>query len=90
MPLIENSFILLLDVHVSKDDVVIMSHDPSLDRTTDAKGFVQEKNWFGDMEHAHTLKTDLDGRGYPIPTFEQTIQLLMKASRTSFFQQMMY
>jgi len=66
------------DVHVSKDDVIIMSHDPSLDRTTDAEGFVQEKNWFGDMKHARTLKKDLDGRGYPIPTFEQTIQLLMK------------
>jgi len=66
------------DVHVSKDNVVIMCHDPSLDRTTDAKGNVLGKNWYGDMEHARTLKKGPDGRGYPIPTFKQTIELLMK------------
>ena len=68
----------LTDVHVSMDNVVIMCHDPSLDRTTDANGIVQQKNWYGDMEHARTLKKGPDGRGYPVPTFKETIELLMR------------
>ncbi len=68
----------LTDVHVSMDNVVIMCHDPSLDRTTDANGIVQQKNWYGDTEHARTLKKGPDGRGYPVPTFKETIDLLMR------------
>jgi len=60
------------------DNVVIMCHDPSLDRTTDANGIVQQKNWYGDMEHARTLKKGPDGRGYPVPMFKETIELLMR------------
>ncbi|EMD40535.1 hypothetical protein CERSUDRAFT_91264 [Gelatoporia subvermispora B] len=64
------------DVHVSIDDVVVMFHDPSLDRTTDGNGFIREKNWYGPngMEHLRTVKEPKQA----IPTFAETIALLMK------------
>jgi len=64
------------DVHVSVDDVVIMFHDPSLERTTDGEGIIREKKWFGEggMEHVRTLKEPRQA----IPTFAQTIEILMK------------
>ncbi|KAF9644499.1 PLC-like phosphodiesterase [Thelephora ganbajun] len=64
------------DVHVSVDDVVIMFHDPTLERTTDGKGVIREMKWYGEggMEHARTLKEPHQA----IPTFAQTIELLMK------------
>lgn len=63
------------DVHVTLDSVVIMSHDPDLARTTDAVGLIKERNWFGEdgMEHCRTLKEPKQ----PMPTFAQTIELLM-------------
>lgn len=64
------------DVHVSVDDVVIMFHDPTLERTTDGKGTIREQNWFGEegIEHVRTLKEPRQA----IPTFAQTIELLMR------------
>ncbi|KAH8834353.1 PLC-like phosphodiesterase [Flagelloscypha sp. PMI_526] len=64
------------DVHVSKDNVVIMFHDPTLQRTTDHKGAIKELNWEGPdgMKNARTLKEPKQ----PIPTFVETVELLMK------------
>ncbi|KAF8345601.1 PLC-like phosphodiesterase [Amanita rubescens] len=64
------------DVHVSADDVVVMFHDPALERTTDSTGQIKERNWFGDggMQHVRTRKEPRQ----PIPTFAETIELLMK------------
>ncbi|OCH94290.1 PLC-like phosphodiesterase [Obba rivulosa] len=64
------------DVHVSVDDVVIMFHDPSLDRTTDGEGLIREKMWYGPggIEHLRTVKEPKQA----IPTFAETIALLMK------------
>lgn len=64
------------DVHISADDVVIMFHDPTLKRTTDGTGLIRERVWFGEdgMEHLRTKKEPKQA----IPTFEQTIALLMK------------
>ncbi|CAK5277670.1 unnamed protein product, partial [Mycena citricolor] len=64
------------DVHVSKDDVIVMFHDPSLDRTTNYKGKISETNWWGPdgMEHARTKKEPAQS----IPTFVETLALLMK------------
>lgn len=66
------------DVHVSSDGVVVMFHDPSLDRTTDGTGKIKELPWFGPpgvgMEHVRTKKEPKQG----IPTFEDTLNLLMK------------
>ncbi|KAH8118424.1 PLC-like phosphodiesterase [Phellopilus nigrolimitatus] len=64
------------DVHVSLDNVVMMFHDQSLDRTTDMEGLIREKNWYGPdgMEHARTKKEPKQA----IPTFAETVALLMK------------
>ncbi|OJA19341.1 hypothetical protein AZE42_00409 [Rhizopogon vesiculosus] len=64
------------DVHVSLDGIVIMFHDPDLERTTGSKGLIRERNWYGKngMESLLTIKKPKQS----IPTFEQTIALLMK------------
>ncbi|KAG6336489.1 hypothetical protein ID866_2603, partial [Astraeus odoratus] len=64
------------DVHVSKDGVVVMFHDPALERTTGSKGLIRERNWYGEdgMEHLRTIKEPRQA----IPTFSETIALLMK------------
>jgi phosphatidylglycerol phospholipase C len=53
-----------------------MSHDPSLDRTTDSKGLIKERPWHGKdgLEHVQTIKEPKQN----IPTFAETIALLMK------------
>ncbi|KZW04162.1 PLC-like phosphodiesterase [Exidia glandulosa HHB12029] len=64
------------DVHVSADDVVLMFHDPALGRTTDGAGNIRERKWYGadGMEQHRTIKEPHQ----PIPTFAQTVDLLMK------------
>ncbi|KAJ7429199.1 PLC-like phosphodiesterase [Mycena galericulata] len=64
------------DVHVSKDGIVIMFHDPTLGRTTNYTGTIKECNWYGPdgMEHARTKKEPQQS----IPTFAETVALLMK------------
>ncbi|KAJ7046853.1 PLC-like phosphodiesterase [Mycena alexandri] len=63
------------DVHVSKDGVVVMFHDPTLDRTTNFKGAIKDCNWYGvdGMEHARTKKEPQQS----IPTLIETLALLM-------------
>ncbi|KAF6762067.1 PLC-like phosphodiesterase [Ephemerocybe angulata] len=63
------------DVHVSKDDVVVMFHDPVLTRTTDSSGQIKERDWYGEkgMEHVRTIKEPKQA----IPTFAETVALLM-------------
>ncbi|KAG2156338.1 PLC-like phosphodiesterase [Suillus clintonianus] len=64
------------DVHVSLDGVVVMFHDPNLERTTGSEGLIRERHWYGKdgMEHLLTIKQPRQS----IPTFAQTIALLMK------------
>ncbi|KDQ64217.1 hypothetical protein JAAARDRAFT_27842 [Jaapia argillacea MUCL 33604] len=53
-----------------------MFHDPGLERTTDGKGLIRERNWYGPdgMENVRTVKTPKQS----IPTFAETVELLMK------------
>ncbi|EIM89051.1 PLC-like phosphodiesterase [Stereum hirsutum FP-91666 SS1] len=64
------------DVHISLDDVIIMFHDPDLERTTNSTGKVKERKWFGPdgMEHVRTTKQPAQS----IPTFPEVVSLLMK------------
>jgi len=66
------------DVHVSRDGVLVMFHDPSLERTTDSKGQIRERDWYGPsgMVHVRTVKKPKQA----IPTFAETVALLMKVS----------
>jgi glycerophosphoryl diester phosphodiesterase len=115
-------------VHVSRDDVVVMFHDPSayfchvlcacrflltgavshgigLERTTDGKGasrclvviliigdepcasahagLIRERNWYGQegMEFVRTIKEPKQA----IPTFSETLELLMKVRSPAVF-----
>ncbi|KDR84085.1 hypothetical protein GALMADRAFT_236736 [Galerina marginata CBS 339.88] len=53
-----------------------MFHDPALDRTTDSKGQIKERTWYGadGMQHVRTIKEPKQS----IPTFAETVALLMK------------
>ncbi|CAL1700305.1 unnamed protein product [Somion occarium] len=64
------------DVHVSVDDVVVMFHDPALNRTTNGQGLIREQRWHGadGMEHLRTVKQPPQA----IPTFAETVALLMR------------
>lgn len=62
------------DVHITSDDVIIMFHDPSLERTTDGKGFIREQAWSNVIEHYRTIREPRQ----QIPTFQQVCDLLMK------------
>jgi len=64
------------DVHVTLDDVVVMFHDPSLERTTGMKAIIRESHWNGDngIHQARTIKAPRQA----IPTFVETVALLMK------------
>ncbi|RPD66866.1 PLC-like phosphodiesterase [Lentinus tigrinus ALCF2SS1-7] len=64
------------DVHVSRDDVVLMFHDPTLERTTNGKGKIKEQNWYGSdgMQHLRTTAKPEQS----IPTFAETVELLMR------------
>lgn len=36
---------LISDVHATSDGVVLMFHDPTLDRTTTGKGLIRKQPW---------------------------------------------
>ncbi|KAI0080847.1 PLC-like phosphodiesterase [Panus rudis PR-1116 ss-1] len=61
---------------IESDDVVVMFHDPALDRTTNGSGFIREQKWYGasGMEQLRTVKQPAQS----IPTFAETVALLMK------------
>ncbi|TCD68489.1 hypothetical protein EIP91_010664 [Steccherinum ochraceum] len=63
---------------IESDDVVVMFHDPSLDRTTNGKGLIREQSWHGPegMEHLRTIKEPKQS----IPTFANAVELLMRLS----------
>ncbi|RSH83012.1 hypothetical protein EHS25_005722 [Saitozyma podzolica] len=56
------------------DGIVLMFHDPTLDRTTTGTGLIREQPWKGVIEHVRTKKHPVQ----PIPLFEELIALLME------------
>lgn len=62
------------DVHVTADNVIVMFHDPSLERTTDGKGLIREQKWHGGIEHVRTTAQPRQ----QIPTFVDVCTLLMR------------
>lgn len=64
------------DVHITTDDVIVMFHDPTLERTTDGKGLIYEHPYYGPdgIEHLRTVKQPAQ----QIPTFNQICDLLMR------------
>lgn len=62
------------DIHKSKDNRLLMFHDPTLDRTTNGTGRIRDQDWAGGMEHVRTKAEPVQ----PIPLFEELIELLMR------------
>jgi len=62
------------DVHVTTDGVILMFHDPTLDRTTNGKGAIKEQAWAGAIENVRTTKPPIQ----PIPRLEELVALIME------------
>jgi len=41
---------ILLDIHITKDDVLVMFHDPELGKKTTGQGKIHETPWAGVLE----------------------------------------
>jgi len=73
--------VLEFDVHASRDGVIVVIHDPTLERTTDGSGAVREHLWY-DLQHVdagyHFTRDGHDfpyrGQGVRLPTFEDVLQ----------------
>ncbi len=72
--------VLELDVHLSQDGVVVVSHDPTVDRCTDGRGEIAQQPWaalskldagarFVDLHGAHSYA----GRAVRLPRFEEVL-----------------
>ena len=65
--------IIECDISITADDVLILMHDKSLDRTTNATGKVQSKTW-AEIQHSQ-LKDHLGNlTPYKIPTLETVLK----------------
>ena len=64
------------DVHVTADDTLVMFHDTTLERTTNSKGALARRPYYGPegIEHVRTIEKPVQ----QIPTFDQLCELLMK------------
>ena len=61
--------IVEMDLHISKDGVPVIYHDDQLDRWTDCKGKVQDKN----LDELKKCQFNTD-KSAKIPTFEEVLQ----------------
>lgn len=57
--------VLELDVHASRDGVVVVTHDPTLERTTDGSGLVREHLWHELHQLDAGYQFTCDGREFP-------------------------
>ena len=71
---------LELDVHLSKDDELVVIHDERVDRTTNAKGFVREYS----LEELRSFDASNGKAGYAgaqIPTLREVYELLRRTDK---------
>lgn len=64
-----------IDVHLTKDGHVVVCHDPSVDRTTNGKGMIEDMT----LEQVRSFRIkDAEGQETPecIPTLEEVLQLI--------------
>ena len=75
---------LEFDLHLSKDGVPVLMHDPTLDRTTDARGAVRDRT-VAELQQADAGArcVPVGGSGFPwrgqgvrIPTLEETLDAI--------------
>ena len=72
---------LELDVHGTKDGVVVALHDPTLDRTTNGSGAVRDTCWvdIAPLDAGYRFTTDgktfpYRGQGVAVPTLEEVLR----------------
>ncbi len=65
-----------IDVQQTKDSVVIVLHDRSLDRTTDGVGEVRDLNYNEILKYSAGSKFDEKFASEKVPTLEQVLQLI--------------
>ncbi len=68
-----NSDFIEMDVHLTKDGVPVVMHDPTIDRTTDGKGRIAHMT-LAELGRFSTHSTSQSYRE-PIPTFAQVLDL---------------
>lgn len=71
-----------MDVHITKDNVVVVCHDPTVDRTTNGSGLIAEMTLseIQKLDAGYRFSTDggktfpLRGTGITIPTLEEALR----------------
>src|SRR5262249_41026557 len=73
--------VLELDVHASRDGVIVVIHDPTLERTTNGSGAVRDGLWYDLQQLDAGYQFTRDGRdssyrgqGIRLPTLEAVLQ----------------
>jgi len=71
------------DVHQTKDSVVVIMHDLSVDRTTNGKGLIKDMSSIDFKQlvvssscHTERSRSGVENKAVCPPTFEETIQLI--------------
>ena len=67
---INKGYAIELDLHLSKDNKIVVFHDDKLERLTNKKGFIKDKN-VDELKKIKLLNTD----NY-IPTFDEVLSLV--------------
>ncbi len=65
-----------IDIQQTKDSVVIVLHDKTLDRTTDGKGIVKDLNYNEILKYSAGVKFDEKFKNEKVPTLEQVLKLI--------------
>jgi len=68
-----------IDLHLTKDGIPVVIHDPTVDRTTNGKGKIS------DLTYEEISKLDA-GSGEKIPTFYEVIEIINKTDVTFFVE----
>lgn len=70
-----------MDVHLSRDDVLVLMHDTTVERTTDGRGAIRELTWeqLQKLDAGYRFTPDgstfpYRGKGLKIPRLEQVLQ----------------
>lgn len=68
-----------MDLHLTKDGVLVVCHDETVDRTTDGTGLIKEKTLAEIKELDAGIKKGLKFKGERIPTFREFLELVSSA-----------
>jgi len=74
------------DVHLTRDGVLVMMHDSTLDRTTNGSGLVKEATFEEIQRLDAGAKFNPAFAGEPIPTTEETLRLFKEAGILGCFE----